>query len=135
MLGLTRETQMDKARKTLRNVVSYVEDVTGDERLRADVRDAAVHGAKASERVRKDLDGDGITSRLADDKKLRKNLRAMLDDLDSAADRVRGKKRHRTRNILVLFGAIAAAFLVARLWLSGRLSDTSMDYSETAPSV
>jgi hypothetical protein len=135
MLGLTRETQMDKARKTLRNVVSYVEDVTGDERLRADVRDAAIHGAKASERVRKDLDGDGITSRLADDKKLRKNLRAMLDDLDSAADRVRGKKRHRTRNILVLFGAIAAAFLVARLWLSGRLSDTSPDYTETAPTV
>ena len=135
MLGLTRETQVDKARRTLRNVVSYVEDVTGDERLRADVRDAAVHGAKASERVRKDLDGDGITSRLADDKKLRKNLRAMLDDLDSAADRVRGKKRHRTRNILVLFGAIAAAFLVARLWLSGRLSDTSPDYTETAPTV
>ena len=135
MLGLTRETQMDKAKKTLRNVVSYVEDVTADERLRADVRDAAVHGAKASERVRKDLDGDGITSRLADDKKLRKNLRAMLDDLDSAADRVRGKKRHRTRNILVLFGAIAAAFLVARLWLSGRLSDTSPDYTETAPTV
>jgi len=135
MLGLTRETQMDKARKTLRNVVSYVEDVTGDERLRADVRDAAIHGAKASEQVRKDLDGDGITTRLADDKKLRKNLRAMLDDLDSAADRVRGKKRHRTRNILVLFGAIAAAFLVARLWLSGRLSDTSPDYTETAPTV
>jgi hypothetical protein len=135
MLGLTRETQMDKARKTLRNVVSYVEDVTGDERLRADVRDAAVHGVKASERVRKDLDGDGITSRLADDKKLRKNLRAMLDDLDSAADRMRGKKRHRTRNILVLFSAAAAAFLVARLWLSGRLSDTSPDYTETAPSL
>jgi len=135
MLGLTRETQLDKARKTLRNVVSYVEDVTGDERLRADVRDAAIHGAKASERVRKDLDGGGITSRLADDRKLRKNLRAMLDDLDSAGERMRGKKRHRTRNILVLLGAGAAAFLVARLWLSGRLSDTSMDYSETAPSV
>ena len=135
MLGLTRDTQMDKARKTLRNVVSYVEDVTGDERLRADVRDAAVHGAKASERVRKDLDGDGITSRLADDKKLRKNLRAMLDDLDSAAERMRGKKSHRTRNILVLFGAAAAAFLVARLWLSGRMSDTSPDYAETTPTV
>ena len=135
MLGLTRETQMDKARKTLRNVVSYVEDVTGDERLRADVRDAAVHGVKASERVRKDFDGHGITSRLADDRKLRKNLRAMLDDLDSAADRMRGKKRHRTRNILVLFGAAAAAFLVARLWFSGRLSDTSPDYTETSPSL
>ena len=132
MLGLTRETQMDKARKTLRHVVSYVEDVTGDERLRADVRDAAVHGVKASERVRKDLDGDGITTRLADDKKLRKNLRAMLDDLDRAGERMRGKKRHRTRNILVLFGAAAAAFLVARLWFSGRMSDTTPDYTETA---
>ena len=132
MLGLTRETQMDKARKTLRNVVSYVEDVTGDERLRADVRDAAIHGVKASEQVRKDLDGDGITTRLADDKKLRKNLRAMLDDLDRAGERMRGKKRHRTRNILVLFGAAAAAFLVARLWFSGRISDTTPDYTETA---
>ena len=46
MLGLTRETQMDKARKTLRNVVSYVEDVTGDERLRADVRDARFTGSR-----------------------------------------------------------------------------------------
>jgi len=134
MLGLTRETQMDKAKKTLRNVVSYVEDVTADERLRADVRDAAIHGVKASEQVRKDLDGDGITSRLADDKKLRKNLRAMLDDLDSAAERMR-KKSHRTRNILVLFAAAAAAFLVARLWLSGRRSDTSPDYAETTPTV
>ena len=85
--------------------------------------------------MRKDLDGDGITSRLADDRKLRKNLRAMLDDLDSAADRMRGKKRHRTRNILVLFGAAAAAFLVARLWFSGRLSDTNPDYTETSPSL
>ena len=135
MLGLTRETQMDKAKKTLRNVVSYVEDVTGDERLRADFRDAAIHGAKASEQVRKDLDGHGITTRLADDKKLRKNLRAMLDDLDSAAERMRGKKSHRTRNILVLFGAAAAAFLVARLWLSGRRSDTSPDYAGTTPTV
>jgi hypothetical protein len=135
MLGLTRETQMDKAKRTLRNVVSYVEDVAADERLRADVRDAAIHGVKASEQVRKDLDADGITSRLVDDRKLRKNLRAMLDDLDSAGDRMRGKNRHRTRNILVLLGAATAAVLVTRLWLSGRMSDRGPDYTETAPTV
>jgi hypothetical protein len=137
MLSLTRETQLDKAKKTLREVVSYADQVARDERLRADIRSAAGHGAKASERVKKDLDGGGISTRLAADKKLRRNLRAMLDDLDSASDRVRRRNSHRVRNVLlVLVGA--AAVLVAvpkiRLWLSDQWADdTSSD--ETAPLV
>jgi hypothetical protein len=135
MLGLTRETQVDKAKKTLRNVVSYMDEVARDERLRGNLRDAAAHGAKAGERVTKGLDADGITGRLADDRKLRRNLRAMLDDLDSASDRLRGKKRHRTRNILVLLGAAIAAVLFARLWLADGMSEPDMEYGQTAPTV
>jgi hypothetical protein len=58
----------------------------------------------------------------------------MLDDLDSAGERMRGKKHHRMRNILVLLGAAAAALFLARLWRSEQTA-TSSDYGETAPSV
>ena len=126
MLSLTRETQMDKAKKSLREVVSYADEIVRDERLRADIRAAAGHGAKASERVKEDVDAGGITSRLAADKKLRRNIRAMLDDLDNASERVRRKKRHRARNVLLmLVGAVAALAAVpkVRLWLSDRTSE------------
>jgi hypothetical protein len=137
MLGLTRETQMDKARKTLRDVIAYAEEVARDERLRADIRAAAGHGTKASERIKRDVDAGGITARLAGDKKLRRSLRAMLDDLDSASDRVRHAKSHRLRNLLLtLGGAVAAVAALAKLrpWLSERMSDSTTS-SQGAPVV
>ena len=131
MLSFTKETQMDKARRTLRDVVGYADEIVRDERLRADIRAAAGHGARASERVKKDVDAAGITSRLAADKRLRRNVRAMLDDLDNASERVRRKKSHRARNLLlILVGAVAALAIVprVRLWLSERTSeDTGSD--------
>lgn len=135
MLSLTRETQMDKAKKTLQDVVSYAEEVVRDERLRADLRAAAGHGAKAGERVKKNVDAGGITGRLADDKKLRRNLRAMLDDLESASDRVRAKKRHRLRNLLlIVVGAVALALLPkVRLWFSQEPSEGPMTSTQPPP--
>ena len=53
MLSRTRETQMEKAKNTLRDVITHAENVVRDERLRADIRAAAAHGAKASEHVKK----------------------------------------------------------------------------------
>ena len=128
MLTLTKETQLDKAKKTLREVVSYADQIARDERLRADIRSAAGHGAKASERVRKDVEGGGIPSRLAADRKLRRNLRAMLDDLDNASERVRRKHSHRVRNALLLLAGAAAALIAVpkiRLWLSNRAAEES----------
>ena len=137
MLSLTRETQLDKAKKTLQEVVSYADQIARDERLRADIRSAAGHGAKASERVKKDVDGGGISSRLAADKKLRRNLRAMLDDLDSASDRVRRKNSHRARNVLLLLVGAAAALVAApkiRSWLSDRAAEDATS-DESVPLV
>jgi hypothetical protein len=138
MLSLTKETQLDKAKKALREVVSYADQIVRDERLRADIRSAAGHGAKASVRVKKDVDGGGISSRLAGDRKLRRNLRAMLDDLDNASERVRRKKSRRVRNVmLMLVGAAAAlvALTKARFWLSGRTEATSTGSDRTAQFV
>ena len=117
MVSLTQETQLEKAQRTMREAVSYAQQIINDERLRADMRAAVDHGAKVSGRVKKDIEAGGISRRLAADKKLRKNLRAMLDDLDDAAHRVRPKRTHRARNaVLVLGGAVAAALAFPRVW-------------------
>lgn len=121
MLKLTRESQMDKAKGTLRDVVSYADEIIRDERLRADILAAIGHGAEAGDRVRRDIEDAGITNRLAADKKLRKKLRATLDDLDSASERLRRKQRHRLRNVVLIVagaGAVAALVPSARRWLT-----------------
>ncbi len=137
MLSRTKESQMDKARNTVRDVVSYAQEVARDERLRADMRAALDHGAKASDRVKKDLNAGGISTRLVADKKLRQHLRAMLDDLDDAGTRLRGKRSHRIRNaVLVLVGAVTAALAFPKVqpWLAERTSDLfGTGSSETEP--
>jgi hypothetical protein len=125
MLSPTKESQMDMAKRTMRDVVSYAQEVVRDERLRADMQAAIEHGAKASGRVMKDIEAGGVSTRLAADKKLRKNLRAMLDDLDSVGRRMRRKKSHRARNVLLVLAGGAAALVAlpkVRLWLAERTS-------------
>src|SRR4029450_3322227 len=87
MLKLRRQNQLDKAKASLREVVSYADSVVRDEALPAALLAAVGHGAQMGGRVRKDVDADGIKTRLAKDRKLRRELRAAIDDLDSAGDR------------------------------------------------
>jgi hypothetical protein len=108
MLTRSKDRQIDKAKRTLQDIVRHAQQVAGDERLRADVGAALAHGSKATDQLRKDIQaGGGIYSRLAADKKLRKNLRAMLDDLDAASNRVR-RKSHRLRNFVLMLAGVAA---------------------------
>ena len=111
MLTLTRQSQMDKAKETFRDVVSYADEIIRDEKLRGDIRAAIGHGAEASDRLRAEIDAGGLTTRLASDKRLRRKLRATLDDLESAGERLRHRRRHRIRNILLI--AAAATGVVA----------------------
>ena len=109
MLSLTRDRQMDKSKETLRDLITYGDELIRDERLRADLQAAVGHGVKASGRVKTDIESDGITASLASDKKLRKHLRALLDNLDSASERVvRRKKSHRVRNVLLIIAGLSA---------------------------
>jgi signal transduction protein with GAF and PtsI domain len=126
MLGITKESRTEKAKRTTQDVVSYLREIVRDERLRADVRAALDHGADASKRVKKAIESEGMTTRIAADRKLRKDLQAMIDDLDGAGDRLRRKKTHRVRNALVIFaGGVAAlvAFPKIRPWLTDQKSD------------
>ena len=126
MLTRTRDTQIDKARRTMRDIVEYAQEVGRDERLRADVRAALAHGSKASDQLKKEIQAGGTYSTLAANKKLRKNLRAMLDDLEDAGSRMRRGRSHRIRNaLLVLAGAVAAALAFPRVrpWLEEQASE------------
>ena len=126
MLTRTRDTQIDKAKRTMRDMVEYVQEVARDERLRADVRAALAHGSKAGDQLKKEIQAGGTYSTLAANKKLRTNLRAMLDDLDDAGNRMRRGRRHRARNaVLVVTGTVAAALAFPRVrpWLEEQASD------------
>ena len=135
MFTRSKDSQMDKAKRTLQDIVRHAQQVVGDERLRADVGAALAHGSKATDQLKKDIQAGGIYSRLAADKKLRKNLRAMLDDLDAASNRVR-RKSHRLRNfVLVLAGVVASAvaFPKIRARLTERTEDFGTGTTESGP--
>jgi hypothetical protein len=121
MLKLRRQSQLDKAKASLREVVSYADSVVRDEALRADLLAAVGHGAEMSYRVRKDIDAVGIKKRLANDRKLRKEMRAAIDDLEGAGGRMRRTRGHRRRNAMLIVasaGAVAAIVPAARHWLT-----------------
>ena len=130
MLTRTRQSQLDRAKETLRDVVSYADEVIRDERLRADILSAIGHGAEAGDRVRASIDAGGITTRLAEDKKLRRKLRATLDDLENAGERLRPRRRHRIRNAMLVAlaaGSVAALVPSARRWLDRRPAGPTSD--------
>ena len=138
MLIRSKDTQMDKARRTMQEVVRHAQDVAGDERLRADLSAALAHGSRATDQLKKGIQAGGIHSRLAADKKLRKNLRAMLDDLDAASNRVRMKKSHRLRNfVLMLAGVVvgAVAFPKIRARLTERTEDFGTGTTDPDPVI
>ena len=130
MLTRSKDRQIDRAKRTLQDIVRHAQQVAGDERLRADVGAALAHGSKATDQLKKDIQAGGIYSRLAADKKLRKNLRAMLDDLDAATSRVR-RKSHRLRNFVLMLAGVAAALLHSRRF--GRGSRSTPRTSAQAP--
>jgi hypothetical protein len=126
MLTRTRQSQMDKAKETLREVVSYADQIVRDERLRADILAAVGHGAETGERVRADIDAAGIKARLTGDKKLRGKLRATLDDLENAGRRLRPERRHRIRNLALVAVAAGSAAAIApsvRRWFAHRRAE------------
>jgi hypothetical protein len=121
MLGLRRKSRMDKVKRALQETASYADTRLYDKRLRSDMRSAYEHSSMAADRVRRDVAAAQITSRLVQDKILRRNLWALLDDLESARERVQRKRRHRVRNALLLVsgsGVVLAAIPGTRHWIA-----------------
>jgi hypothetical protein len=85
----------------------YVQRFVEDPELRENVREAIEHARKAYKRL---SNGKGPAKALMEDKKLQKELRAASENLQSAGDSLRGKKRrHRGRRLffVALVGAVA----------------------------
>ena len=128
MLLVKRQSQVDKLKGAVRDAVAYLDEIAGDERLRADVRAAIGHGSEVGDQIRDDIAAGSIATRIANDRKLRKKLRAVLDDIDSASDRMRRKERHRLRNGLLMLGGVAATAVAVpktRRWLADRMAGDS----------
>jgi hypothetical protein len=124
MLLRRRPSRMEQVRDALGEAISYANDLMQDERLRSNVRSAYGHGTVATERVREDIGAEGMVTRLAADKKLRKHLRALIDDLDSASERLQRRRSHRLRNAILVVAGTGAAVAVlvpnARRWMTDR---------------
>jgi len=114
MLHLRRKTRGEKVTEALKEAASYTDRLVHDRRLRSDFRSAVDHGARATKLARRDLSGSRGAARIAGDTKLRKTVRALVDDVSDAAGRVRRKRRtHRVRNAFLLVGGTGAAVAAA----------------------
>jgi hypothetical protein len=125
MFGLTRQSRMERVKDVLSEAVSYTDDVMHDKRLHTSIRSAVDHGVAARDRVRNDVGAARITSRLLTDKKLRKNLRELIDDIDRVGERMRRRRSHRIRNAMLIVAGTGAAVAVvspARRWVAGQVT-------------
>ena len=115
----------DRITDTAENVRPYVERAVKDEEVRENVKNAFA----AARNIYDELIGArGVTyaaTRMATDKELQDSLRAAVDDLRKAADRVQGRDTHKGRNVILLVTGIALGLLFnpvtgpsTRRWLS-----------------
>ncbi len=114
----------------------YVERALRDEDLRENVKDAF----EAAREVYNELIGRRglvpIATRVATDEEIQETLRAAIDDLRRAADRIRGKEDHTARNTMLLLTGITLGILfnpvtgpATRNWLKERLFGTGEDFT------
>ena len=101
----------DKVYDAAGNVKPYVDRAISDEKLREDVMSAF---ATAKELYNELIGGRGpvtLATRVATDEDVRDKLREAVEDLRSAADRLQGKREHRSRHTTLLVAGIALAIL------------------------
>lgn len=126
----------DKVSGAASTVKPYVDRAMHDEDLRDNVRNAY----ESARTVYNELVGGrrmtGIAARVATDKDIQNELKAVIYELREAADRVQGKEEHKSRNGMLLFVGIVLGALFnpmtgpqTRAWLSNRLSGGGDDFT------
>jgi uncharacterized membrane protein len=84
-----------------------------DKKFRKELTSALGHGVSARRRAARQIGVTALVSRIAADKELRRQLRQMARNAQSAWTRVEKKRSHRLRNSLILVGAGGAAAAAA----------------------
>ena len=114
MLRMRRKSRSEKVTEALKEAASYTDRLVHDRRLRSDLRSAADHGRRAAKLATRDFRGSRGAAHIAGDAKLRKSVRALVDDLSRATGRLQRKRRtHRVRNAFLLVGGTGAAVVAA----------------------
>jgi hypothetical protein len=130
----------DKVYDAAENVKPYVERAMSDEKLKQDVLSAFSTAKDLYNELIGGRSAVAVASRVATDDEVRDKLRAAIEDLRSAADRLQGKQEHRGRNTTLLIAGIALGILFnpitgpeTRRWLKEMLSGGSDDFSGDYP--
>ena len=130
----------DKVYDAAENVKPYVERAMSDDKLKADVLSAFSTAKELYNELIGSRSAVTVASRVATDDDIREKLRAAIDDLRSAADRLQGRKEHHGRNTTLLVAGIALGILFnpvtgpeTRRWLKDMLSGGSDDFGGDYP--
>lgn len=95
------------------NVRPYVDRAIADEKLRADVMSAFITAREVYNELMGSRRKDAVTlaTRVATDDDIQEKLRAAIDDLRSAADRIQGKAERKSHAGTILILGIAIGIL------------------------
>jgi uncharacterized membrane protein len=122
VFGRTK-TQILKANAT--SATELATALARDKKFRKQLLSAAGHGVIARKRAARRLGFLAAVNRLAADPKLKRELRQMSKNLDTAWSRVQRKRSHKLRNTLLIVGGagtvVAAAIPLRRMLSSSRL--------------
>jgi hypothetical protein len=101
----------DKVYGAAENVKPYVERAMNDDKLRQDVMSAFATARDLYTELIGPRGAVTLATRVATDDDIREKLRAAVDDLRRAADRLQGKRSHSGRNTTLLIAGIALGIL------------------------
>ena len=131
----------DKVYDAAGNVKPYVERAMSDEKLREDVLSAFATAKDLYNELVGGRSAVTLATRVATDDEVREKMKAAIEDLRSATDRLQGRKEHSGRNTTLLIAGIALGILFnpvtgpeTRRWLKDTLSGSD-DFGGDYPSA
>jgi hypothetical protein len=127
---------MAKAKDRLADAKPYAMRALQDEEVRENVKSAIAAAREIYDELVGGRGPTAVAARVATDKEIQDHLRAAIDDLKKAANRVQGKKEHSSRNATLLLTGIVLGVLFnpvtgpqTREWLTDKLLGGEEDTS------
>jgi uncharacterized membrane protein len=126
----------------LKNVSPYASQLTNDQKFWQMLVSALAAGVAAGQRAKRQAGVVGLAGRLGSDPVLRAQIAEAVVQLQKAGRRVKKRKSHRTRNVMLLLssaGAVVAVVPNLRRWVTSKLRrlewrrDTWTAHGITAP--